>query len=288
MSTSVSKPAEVGVPPSAPKAVTPHAPDWAALSDRGRQRRNNEDAWGAFALDSQLSPLTPGRSTWPAHGVLYVVSDGMGGARAGEEASRFCVARLVVELETRLESADAGSAMREAFLATHAALVELGRGNPDWQGMGATLSALWLLPNGSLVLGHVGDSRVYSGRGGQWRQLTDDHTMGEGLVRRGTMTAEAASRFKFRGLLEQVMGGDGRAIDPQIVLAGWQAEDGFALCSDGLYRTLAEGLETQLNTALRRANPADGAQLLVDGANAAGGPDNITVVLARLAMTGDK
>jgi protein phosphatase len=261
---------------------------WAALSDCGRQRPNNEDAWGAFALDAQLAPLALSPSAWPAQGVLYVVSDGMGGARAGEEASRFCVERLSREVHARLGSADAGAALREAILATHAALSALSQTNPDWQGMGATLTALWLKSGGAVVLGHVGDSRLYGWREGHWRQWTDDHTLGEGLVRRGGLTAEAAARFRFRSLLEQVMGGDGRALDPQIVTTNWQAGDAFALCSDGLYRTLGGGLEAQFTDAIRKTKPEAGARLLVDAANSAGGPDNITVLLARVGFSGQE
>jgi len=286
VTTNLSKPVEVRVAP--PVAADPAARrfDWAALSDQGRQRGNNEDAWGAFSLDAQLTPLASSFSAWPAKGALYVLSDGMGGARAGEEASKFCVARLAVELHARLALPDQGAAMREAFVATHAALTAMSRSNHDWQGMGATLSALWLQPAGGVVLGHIGDSRVYGLRGGRCKQWTDDHTLGEGLVRRGVMVAEAAARFRFRSLLEQVMGGDGRPIEPQIVITTWQAGDGFALCSDGLYRPLASGLDTRLNAALQQAQLSDGARLLVEAANTAGGPDNITVVLVRAASPG--
>ena len=79
--------------------------------------------------------------------------------------------------------------MHEAFLATHAALLALSRTNREWKGMGATLSALWLDSAGNAVLGHAGDSRVYGCRQGRWRQWTEDHTLGEGVVRRGQMTA---------------------------------------------------------------------------------------------------
>jgi protein phosphatase len=264
-----------------PVALTaqPSPPEWAALSDQGLVRENNEDAWGAFALDAGLAPLDPVLSTWPLHGLLLVMSDGMGGARAGERASRFCVERLGTELHARIGLVEAGAALREAILATHAGLTQLGASNPEWKGMGATLSALWLQPGGAVVLGHVGDSRIYFRHEGKWRQWTEDHTLGEGLVRRGGLTPEAAARFRFRSLLEQVMGADGRSLDPQIETATWQAGDAFALCCDGLYRPLERRLEELLTAAVQNPSLPDGARQLVEAANAAGGPDNITVLL---------
>jgi protein phosphatase len=286
VTTQLSKPADalaVHPPPAAP-AWPP--PDWAGLSDRGCQRENNEDSWGAFALGAEPVPLEAAPAGWPEHGIVFVLSDGMGGARAGEEASRFCVQRLAAELHARRADADSGRAIRDAFLATHDALILLGRSNPDWKGLGATLSALWLLPDGAAVLGHVGDSRVYRLDGGRWLQWTEDHSLGEGLVRRGQMTAEAVTRFKYRSLLEQVMGGDGRTIEPQIERVPRRSAHAFALCSDGLYRPLERGLEARLTAAIQGPPLASGARTLIDAANSAGGPDNITVVLVRAPTLG--
>ena len=267
-------------PPSAP-------PAWAALTDRGRVRGNNEDAWGAFALEEGPVPLAARPEGWPRHGVLFVVSDGMGGARAGEEASRFCIERLPVELLAHLGAGGGEAALDAALRATHAALTAAGLGNPAWHGMGATLSTLWLRPPGAALLGHVGDSRIYGRHAGAWRRCTEDHTLGEGLVRRGTMTPEAAAAFRFRSLLEQVMGGDGRALAPQVAPVPWQPGDAAVLCSDGLYRALDGDLEPRLAAAVREARLEDGARGLVDAANAAGGPDNITVLLVRAAEAGE-
>jgi len=259
-------------------------PEWAALTDCGRTRENNEDAWGAFALGDTAAPLgAPRPADWPARGILLVLSDGMGGARAGEEASRFCVGRLPVELLAQAGAVGPEAALRAAFLATHAALVAAGRSRAEWLGMGATLSVLWLRADGDALLGHVGDSRLYAGLGGVWRRCTDDHTLGEGLVRRGSMTREAAAHFRFRAMLEQVMGGDGRVIDPQIAAVPWRPGEAFALCSDGLYRPLGGALESRLSAAVAAPRLEDGVRDLVDAANAGGGPDNITVLLARPA-----
>lgn len=286
MTTQISKPAVAAGVVAPETRLRP--PEWAALTDRGRHRENNEDSWGAFALGASAGPLTGGLAAWPAKGMLFVLSDGMGGARAGEEASRFCVERLAGELLARVAMTDANAAMREAILATHEALTTLGRTNPDWRGMGATLSALWLLPAGDFVLGHIGDSRIYRHEAGEWIRMTEDHTLGDGLVRRGQITAEAVVRFKFRSLLEQVMGGDGRPLDPQIIRGDCRPDDAFALCSDGFYRPLERGLGARLTAAVQAPGLATGVGGLIDAANAAGGPDNITIVLVRPAGRGEK
>ena len=255
--------------------------DWAALSDLGQRRKNNEDAWGVSQLGEKPEPLSSSRVTLDGMGALLIMSDGMGGARGGEIASSFCVERLTAEISARLEQSDAGKAMYEAFVATHEALARRADSNEDWHGMGATLSALWLRPGGQAVLGHIGDSRIYRGRAGVMEQLTEDHSVGASMVRRGEIAPAAVSRMKFRSLLEQAMGADGTPIEPQVREFDCAVGDIFALCSDGLYGPLGERLTPLLLAELAGPLPAAAANL-VAAANAAGGPDNITVVLARL------
>lgn len=259
--------------PAAPRV------QWAAASDLGRVRRNNEDCWGVFAPGVSAAPLAPGPLSLGTGGVLLLVSDGMGGALGGEEASRFCVERLAQEIASHHGTRNHAGAMREALEAVHAALVARSRTRSAWSGMGATLSALWLQPGGTAVLGHVGDSRIYLSRRGRLRQLTEDHSLGAGMVRRGEITEEALASFKYRSMLEQVMGGDGRSIEPQVEPVAFSAGDAFALCSDGLYGPLREKTPALLQAALPAATRA-AAEGLIAAANAAGGPDNITVLLA--------
>src|SRR4051812_47872843 len=176
---------------------------WSAFSDQGKRRTNNEDSWGAFALDALVTPLAAVPSEWPAHGALLILSDGMGGARAGEVASRYSVDHLATELHARRTAADRKDAMAEAFAATHRGLTRFADADPARNGMGATLSAVWFGADGKFVLGHVGDSRAYLQRGATWTQLTEDHSVGAGMVRRGELTSEAVTRLRFRTLLEQ-------------------------------------------------------------------------------------
>ena len=258
--------------------------DWAALSDLGQRRTNNEDSWGVLRPGPRPEALTAARVALAGSGALLIMSDGMGGARGGEIASSFCVEHLAAEIGARVEQPDAIQAMHEALVATHEALVRRADSNEEWHGMGATLSALWLQPGGRAVLGHVGDSRIYRSRGGLLEQLSEDHNVGASMLRRGEITAEAATRMKFRSLLEQAMGADGTPIDPQVRELDLAPGDVFVLCSDGLYGPLGEELEPLLRAKLADALPL-AATALVAAAKAAGGPDNITVVLARLLPT---
>jgi len=255
---------------------------WTAVSDLGLKRQNNEDSWGVFLLsDGRPQAVRTARVELPGAGLLLILSDGMGGTQAGEEASRFCVEQVAMHLATTRGWGKLSKAMRKALVATHAALLKRGGERQGWLGMGATLSVLWLLPNGRMALGHVGDSRIYRRRRGKMEQLTEDHSVGAGMVRRGELTEEAATRLKFRSLLEQAMGGDGAPIFPQISEAEWKPGDGFVLCSDGLYGPLKDRLEVALAAALEDGSEHAAADLIAS-ANAAGGPDNITVILARL------
>jgi protein phosphatase len=258
--------------------------EWAALSNIGQRRKNNEDSWGVFSLGGgKAEPLQASPVAVPEQGLLVILSDGMGGSRAGEEASRFCVDRLPVELAARAAGpGDPAGKLHDSIISTHEALVGRSKTQEAWGGMGATLSALWILPAGEMVLGHVGDSRVYALHAGEMRQLSEDHNVGASMVRRGEMSAEAATRLKFRSLLEQAMGGDGSPIVPQISQVNADAGGGFALCTDGLYGPLRDRVEPALHLAFTRPSLAAAAAELIAAANDAGGPDNITVILARL------
>lgn len=253
--------------------------DWTALSDLGQRRSNNEDFWGVWTPGEAPASLSAGVVPMSGAGLLLAVSDGMGGAEGGEVASHFCITRLAEHLRKHREAADPVDALVKCFAGVHEELFAKAEEGTGLRGMGATLSALWLRPDAAFYC-HVGDSRIYHRHGGQWRQVTEDQSVGAGMVRRGEMTEEAVRRLRYRSMLEQVMGGDGAPIDPQAGRLEWTADSRFVLCSDGLYGPLREQLAGGLDAAFG-GELAAGAQGLVDAANAAGGPDNITVVLAR-------
>lgn len=255
---------------------------WVALSDQGRRRKNNEDAWRAWSLGQVLAQMPETPEYWPAHGFLLVVSDGMGGASAGEVASAFCVEQIAEELFLRRAETNREAALREAFVVTHRKLMQAASDDGDKLGMGATLSALWLLADGSYVLGHVGDSRIYRRDGRTWAQLTADQSVGASMVRRGEMTEEEAARLRCNSMLEQVMGGDGAPLHPEMQSGRWQPGQDFLLVTDGLFGPLRRQVPGVFDEALQGHDLACSARYLIDEANHAGGPDNITVLLARL------
>lgn len=264
--------------PAQPPPNSAPSLEWAALSDQGLRRKNNEDSWGAWTPGAGEG-LPAARAPLPEQGVVLAVSDGMGGAAAGEVASQYCIDQLRRELAPAA-AATAASALAEAFGRVHQGLLALAEAKPELQGMGATLSALWLRPGGDAALVHIGDSRIYQGVSGQpWVQLTEDHSVGAAMVRRGEMSAEAARRLRFRSMLEQVMGGDGAPIEPQVLGFRWAEGMRFVLCSDGLHGPLEADLEVRMDAALAGGVTA-AAAALVAAANDAGGPDNVTVVLA--------
>lgn len=254
---------------------------WSARSDLGQRRTNNEDHWGGWSLGDPVTPLTPEGDVSSDPGVVLAVSDGMGGAEGGEVASHFCITRLGQLVAEHRTSAKPGEALAAVFARVHAELFAKAEEDKALRGMGATLSALWLRPDGMATICHVGDSRIYHSTGGEWRQLTDDQSVGAGMIRRGEMSEETVRRLRYRSMLEQVMGGDGSPIEPQVGQFEWGAGSRFALCSDGLYGPLGGRLESELDTAFARDNLSVATQGLIDAANAAGGPDNITVILAR-------
>lgn len=256
-------------------------PRWTALSDRGRRRKNNEDAWGAWALGQVRARMPASPELWPAHGFLLVVSDGVGGASAGEVASAFCVEQIAEELFLRRAETNREAALREAFVVTHRKLMQAALDDSDKLGMGATLSALWLQADGTYVLGHVGDSRIYRREGRAWTQLTADQSVGAGLVRRGEMTEAEVGRLHYRAMLEQVMGGDGAPLHPEMQTGRWQPGQVFLLCSDGLTGPLARQIPGVFDEALEGDDLERSACYLIDETNHAGGPDNITVMLVR-------
>ena len=225
----------------------------AGVTDVGRVRDGNEDDF----LD-QADRLG-----------LVAVADGMGGHRAGEVAS-------ATALEALRAAVAAGEPLREAIEGANEAVLEKSESNHELHGMGTTLTAGMLGADGSLTVGHVGDSRAYLIRGGELRQITDDHSLVEEMVRGGELTPEQAEVHPQRSIITRALG-----IDPQVDVDVYPVElqpgDRILLCSDGL--TTMVRPEEIANILGREPDPRRAAQLLVDAANAAGGEDNVTAVI---------
>ena len=224
----------------------------AALTDPGRRRRRNEDAY-------VFEPP------------LFAVADGMGGAQAGEVASKIAAAVL---------QSSAGPSGEEAVAAliqeANRRVYESAATDEARAGMGTTVTAA-LVEDGIVRIGHVGDSRAYLVRNGLLEQLTDDHSLVGELVRSGKLSPEEADVHPQRSVITRVLG-----TDPEVDVDTFSVEarpgDVFMICSDGLSsmvddRGLLEIVEHH-RSSLERA-----ARALVDAANKGGGEDNITVIL---------
>ncbi|MDQ6820782.1 MAG: Stp1/IreP family PP2C-type Ser/Thr phosphatase [Actinomycetota bacterium] len=228
----------------------------ACRTDPGRQRRGNEDS--AFV-----------------RAPLFVVADGMGGAQAGEVASRIAVDAFERGLpdtgppETRL-----ADRVREA----NRQIYERSLEEQDRAGMGTTLTAAYL-DDAGLAIAHVGDSRAYLFRDGALTRLTRDHSLVEELVKQGKLTAEEAAEHPQRSIITRALGPEPE-VEVDTETHDVQPGDVILLCSDGLTTMLSEERVAEILGAARSLDQA--AQGLIDEANQAGGRDNITVILLRL------
>lgn len=230
------------------------------LSHRGRVRARNEDA---YLVARHLG--------------LFAVSDGMGGAAAGEVASGM----TIDELRATFEETDlVGStpALSEAVARANAHVFAAAQGDTAKTGMGATLTALRLVPGGAAVI-HVGDSRAYMFRGGQLLQLTLDHALVAEQVRAGQMTEEEARRSPFRHIISRAIGTHSEVTADEHPVAV-EPGDTILLCTDGLHGVVGDEAIARLLSA--RDDVARTATNLVGAALEAGGPDNIAVVLVHI------
>jgi PPM family protein phosphatase len=230
-------------------------------SDTGRQRRANEDS---------LMVRSP----------LFVVADGMGGAQAGEVASKVAAETFQAGLpDAAAPEAGLAGLVQQANARIH----ELSHANAEHAGMGTTLTALYV---GELevAIAHVGDSRAYCLRDGQLLRLTDDHSLVDELMRQGRLTPEEAVEHPQRSVITRALGIEGTVEVDTRSLRG-QAGDVYLICSDGLTTMLSED---QIAAVLRStARLRDAGEALIAAANQAGGRDNITVILLRLEEVGD-
>ena len=232
-----------------------------AVTDVGRTRAGNEDSYFC------------GRT-------VFAVADGLGGHQGGEVASAAAVEPLAA-LDGRefAEPGEAAEALAAAIREGNAAILERAAGDPGLWGMGTTVTAAALAGERHLQLAHVGDSRAYLLRDGSLEQLTTDHTVVGELVRRGRLTPEQAAIHPERSILTRAVGLDPRVPvdtpDPVELRDG----DQVLLCSDGLTEAVDDDRITELLSA--GADGEAACRSLIDASNAAGGPDNITVVLLR-------
>ena len=225
-------------------------------TDTGLQRRANEDS---------LLVRSP----------LFVVADGMGGAQAGEVASRVAVETFGAGLD---DGADPQGSLTRQVREANARINELSHERPEHAGMGTTITALYVGER-EVAIAHVGDSRAYCLREGELLRLTDDHSLVDELIRQGRLTPEEAEEHPQRSVITRALGPE-PAVEVDVRSFRARAGDVYLLCSDGLTTMVGEERLRELLSANERLH--DAGEALIAAANAAGGKDNITVVLLRL------
>jgi PPM family protein phosphatase len=229
----------------------------AAVTDPGRTRRHNEDSY-------VIEPP------------LFAIADGMGGAQAGEVASRLATAAL------KESDANGGGEPRIADLIQEAnrRVYDRSSRDPNTSGMGTTITVA-LVEDDRVAFGHVGDSRAYLIRDAQMEQLTEDHSLVNELLKTGKLSREEAETHPQRSVITRALGTD-PDVDVDTFSVAAETGDLFLLCSDGLTDMVSE--DSILAVVERNRDDIDGAlQALVKAANRGGGQDNITVVAFEIA-----
>jgi len=238
----------------------------AAKSDVGLVRAGNEDS--GYAGDQ-----------------LLVIADGMGGHAAGELASATAIATMSETETAGLGDVEALERLSEAVVAAGERIADVVAANPEFAGMGTTLTALaWLGGDPARVaVLHVGDSRAYLVRDGEMAQITRDHTYVQTLIDSGRITAEEALTHPRRNLLMRAIDGVHPA-EPDVSVREAREGDRFLVCSDGLSGFVSDG---RMHELLGLADPTAAVTALVDAALEAGAPDNVTCVVADVVREDD-
>jgi protein phosphatase len=227
----------------------------AGLTDVGRQRTTNEDAY----LES--APM-------------FAVADGMGGAQAGEVASRVAVETFAGEHR----DGEPEARLAEVAHTANRKIYELAQQDESRSGMGTTFTAA-IVAGGDVAIGHVGDSRLYRLRDRELERLTRDHSLVEELVRQGKLEPEAAESHPQRSIITRALGPEPE-VEVETLTTPGRDGDVYLLCSDGLTGMISEEEVTEILVAADTLD--DAARRLVGAANETGGKDNVTVVLFRL------
>ena len=236
------------------------------ITDTGKVRKINQDVFITHLDDDQKA-------------AVFVVCDGMGGARAGNIASAIA-AEVFMELAKRSLSEeynviDIMQHMSEAVREANAEVYEKSIRDPECSGMGTTLVAA-IVTQGGAVIVNVGDSRAYHVTNERIKQITKDHSVVEDMIDRGDIKRSEANRHPNRNLITRALG-TSLDTEPDIFFLNLKAGEYLLLCSDGLSNVISE--KTIMSEVLGSAETQEKCQRLIKAANDKGAPDNVTVVL---------
>jgi PPM family protein phosphatase len=267
-----------------------------ALTHQGKVRTNNEDHFLVARLAKsmqicQSSLKNSGETRFSDEdGYLLVVADGMGGAAAGERASALAVESVesfalnTLKWFLRIGKTDESELVKELRQGLELAdrtVVDEAEANSRFYGMGTTLTMTYSVGQ-DLFIVHAGDSRAYLFRESKLEQITSDHTLVQLLVSGGVLSAEDAKTHARRNIVTNVIGGPSAGVHAEIHKVRLQDGDVILLCSDGLTEPVDDGLIADTLAAV--SDPETAARKLIDLALEHGGPDNVTVVVARYEL----
>lgn len=268
-----------------------HTLRWSAMTHPGRVRPNNEDSFLALTFDGlEMTRLgRMGQTTVATSDGIFAVSDGMGGAKSGEFASRLVVDGISRLLPKGFRLRAAGLSrgfsdlLDELVSEIHDNLTQMGSYYEECQGMGATLSLCWFTPDWMFYT-HIGDSRIYYlPQDGKIKQLTQDDTHVGWLFRKGEITEREARTHPRRSALQQSLGAGTQFVEPQIGAVGLQAGDRYLICSDGLVDGLWDRHVEEYLTAPGHAPiDSDIADQMVLTAVENSGKDNTTAMVIEI------
>ncbi len=272
-------------PPDHRAQPAPHRLRWHGGTDRGRVRANNEDAFLCLQFDAQevryLGKI--GEASTAGNDFVFAVSDGMGGAMAGEFASRITVEKVMRLMPAAFRQGAVGietghaDVLEELFEQIHRALMFVGSSYEETAGMGATLSLCWFT-SGWMHFGHIGDSRIYylPKREGGIRQVSHDDTFVGWLFRHGKLNEREARTHPRRNVLQKALGAGHQFVDPQVGAVACEPGDRFLLCTDGL----VDGLfDAQLAEFMPETDPA---RTLIAASLERSGRDNTTALVVEV------
>jgi PPM family protein phosphatase len=251
-----------------------------ARTDTGMVRDGNEDAFMIADLTSGNLGLGPDMKTHKigARGSLMVVSDGMGGAAAGEVASEMAVKTVREALMAVPADLDICEQLKTATEKANTEIWKYAEQNPQFKGMGATLTAV-LIQQATAYIAQVGDSRAYLVRGDDIKQLTKDQSFVQSLIDSGAISADQADSFP-QNIITQALGTTHNLEIPVSSIELVQ-DDTLIVCSDGLSQKVKD--EEMVNLVQQAADVTTLCRSLVTLANQRGGEDNITVIAAKFA-----